>query len=338
MENNKFNKLLNEKYFLLKDIAKKYNYSEELLDMITFIYLSFYIDFGKKCDYPLYDLFNKVKIIYDIGTVNEISIKNGYGRTQDGIAAITIFTPNLKVFENVSLKQNPQTIILGTHVGKDLATEALKIEMLTHEVRHALMGYYNTNNLIDENTYYMRCGLHEKYYIKDDSLKNKYKVKENGSTIDEITNTYITELLINRIMELKKYRIENSTLNRYLSRVKTSQKDGRYRAIGYHNEIKLWYPLLLSEQFIDLVNQHQFDGDINIIKEYIESNTSLCSYEELSDLTDRIYNGNCRYNMELENNNIDFIQEHIKNIKKEKEIILDLKKNMDAKSLVKKQI
>ena len=42
--------------------------------------------------------------------------------------------------------------------------------------------------------------------------------------------------------------------------------------------------------------------------------------------------------MELENNNIDFIQEHIKNIKKEKEIILDLKKNMDAKSLVKKQI
>ena len=25
--------------------------------MITFIYISFYMDFGKKCDYPLYDLF-----------------------------------------------------------------------------------------------------------------------------------------------------------------------------------------------------------------------------------------------------------------------------------------
>ena len=85
MENDKFNKILNEKYFLLKDIAKKYNYSEELLDMITFIYLSFYMDFGKKCDYPLYDLFNKVKIIYDIGTVNEISIKNGYGKYQEEV-------------------------------------------------------------------------------------------------------------------------------------------------------------------------------------------------------------------------------------------------------------
>ena len=67
MDSIKFNKLLNEKYFLLKDIAQKYNYKEELLDMITFIYLSFYMDFGKNCDFPLYDLFNKVKIIYDHG-------------------------------------------------------------------------------------------------------------------------------------------------------------------------------------------------------------------------------------------------------------------------------
>ena len=90
MENDKFNKILKEKYFLLKDIAKKYDYSEELLDMITFIYISFYMDFGKKCDYPLYDLFNKVKIIYDRGTVNDISIKNGFGKIPSGVAAVTI--------------------------------------------------------------------------------------------------------------------------------------------------------------------------------------------------------------------------------------------------------
>lgn len=338
MENDKFNKILKEKYFLLKDIAKKYDYSEELLDMITFIYISFYMDFGKKCDYPLYDLFNKVKIIYDRGTVNDISIKNGFGEVPSGASAVTIFTPNLKVFENASLKQKPQTIILGTHVGDYLATEALKLEMLAHEIRHALMGYYNTNILIDENTYYMRSGLGETYYIKDDSLEEKYIVKERGRTIDEITNTYITELLINRIINLKKYRIENSDLNRYLSRVKTNQKDGRYRAIGYFNEIKLWYPILLNEQFINIVNQHQFDGEIDIIKDFIESNTNLCNYDELSSLTDTIFDGNRKYDRAIENNNVDFIQSHIANIKREKEIILDLKQNMDTKSLVKKQI
>lgn len=140
MDNIKFNKLLNEKYFLLKDIAQKYNYSEELLDMITFIYVSFYMDFGKKCDFPLYDLFNKVKIIYDYGTVDEISIRNNFGKIPGGSAAVTIFVPNLKFFKNSSLKQNPQTILLETHVEEYLATPALKLEMLTHEVRHALMG------------------------------------------------------------------------------------------------------------------------------------------------------------------------------------------------------
>ena len=137
-------------------------------------------------------------------------------------------------------------------------------------------------------------------------------------------------------MNLKKYKIENSTLNRYLSRVKTSQKDGRYRAIGYFNEIKLWYPILLNEQFINIVNQHQFDGEIDIIKDFFESNTNLCNYDELSSLTDTIFDGNRKYDRALENNNVDFIQNHIANIKREKEIILDLKKNMDVKSLVKK--
>ena len=214
-----------------------------------------------------------------------------------------------------------------------MATEALKLEMLTHEIRHALMGYYNTNNLINENTYYMRTGLSETFYIKDNGLKEKYRVEKVGRTIDEIINTYITELLINRIKELKKYRIENSTINSYLSRVRTSQNDGRYRSIGYHDEIKLWYPLLLSKQFIDLVNEHQFDGQIDIIKEFFENNTNLCNYNELSSLTDTIYNGNSNYTKELEKNNIDFLNEHIK---REKDIILDLRKNIDAKSLVKK--
>ena len=59
MDNIKFNKLLNEKYMLLQSIAKKFDYSDELLTMITLTYVAFYISLGKDCDVPLYDLFNK---------------------------------------------------------------------------------------------------------------------------------------------------------------------------------------------------------------------------------------------------------------------------------------
>ena len=331
MDSIKFNKLLSEKYFLLKDIAQKYNYNEELLNMITFIYLSFYMDFGKNCDFPLYDLFNKVEIIYDLGTVDEISLKNNFGKMPGGSAAVTIFVPNLKVFKDSSLKQNPQTILLGTHVEDYLATPVLKLEMLAHEVRHALMGYYNTNILLDENTYYMRSGLQETYYLRDDDTEEHFSTKRTGTTLDEITNTYITELLVNRIMSFRKYKIENNNLKRYLDSIKTGQPDGKYRAIGYNSEVKLLYPLLINEMFINLINQHQFDGEIGLIKEFIETNTSICNYEQLCELLDTIYNNNGKYPQEVKNNNIDFVHNHINSINYAKSIVLDINKSLVKK-------
>ncbi len=333
MGDSKFNKTLNEKYFLLHDIAKKYNYSEELLDMITLIYISFYLDFGKNCDFPLYDLFNKVKIIYGNGTVNDIAIKNNFESMPSGSAAVTLFTPNLNVFKDATLKQNPQTILLGTHVNEYLATPILKLEMLTHEIRHALMGYYNTNILLDENTYYMRSGLQETFYSKNDKLKDNFTTKNIGTILDEVTNTYITEILVNRIMAFKKHKIENNNLRLYLNSIKTSQADGKYRAIGYNSEVRLLYPLLLNEMFINLVNQHQFDGEISIVKDFIESNNDICNYEDLCQLLDEVYNGNGKYPLEVQNNNIDFIHNHIENIKKAKSIVL----NIESKILTKKR-
>lgn len=343
MDTIKFNKLLNEKYFLLKDIAQKYNYNEELLDMITFIYISFYMDFGKNCDFPLYDLFNKVKIIYDHGSVDEIAIKNNFGKMSAGCAAVTLFTPNLKVFKDSSLKQNPQTILLGTHVEAYLATPALKLEMLAHEVRHALMGYYNTNILLDENTYYMRSGLEETYYLRDDNIKEKFTTKRIGTTLDEITNTYITELLVNRIISFRKYKIENNNLKRFLDSIKTSQLDGKYRSIGYYSEVKLLYPLLLNEVFINIINQHQFDGEISLVKEFIGNNSNICSYEKLCELLDTIYNNNNKYSQEVKNNNVDFLHEHINNINYVKSIVLDInnslvKRNRECKKILVKSI
>lgn len=333
MDDSKFNKILNEKYFLLQDIAKKYNYNEELLDMITLIYISFYMDFGKKCDFPLYDLFNKVKVIYDNGTVNDIAVKNNFGPMPSGSAAVTVFTPNLNVFKDATLKQNPQTILLGTHVNEYLATSALKLEMLTHEVRHALMGYYNTNILLDKNTYYMRSGLHETFYSKNDKLKDNFTAKHIGTTFDEVTNTYTTEILVNRIMAFKRYKIENTNLRLYLNSIKTSQADGKYRAIGYNSEVRLLYPLLLNEMFVDLVNQHQFDGEINIVKDFIESNTGICSYEEFCQLLDMIHDGNSRYSADSPENDMDFIHTHIDNIGKVKSVVLDVKSKILKKEV-----
>lgn len=330
MDSAKFNKLLNEKYFLLQDIAKKYDYCEELLIMITFMYICFYMDFGKASDLPLYDLLNKVRIIYGTGTTDEVAVSNGLGHIPKGSAAVTLFTPNFDVFKNASLKQKPQTIILGTHVGDFLATPVLKLEMLSHEVRHALMGYFNTNKLLDPDTYYMRSGLNESYYTRNKEGKNPISAKHEGNTLDEITNTYITERLVNRIMSFQKYHHMDSKFKNYLSTLKTRQEDGIYRPIGYYSEVRLFAPLLQNQTFIDLVNQHQFDGEIDIIKDLINNHTDLCDYSSFCSLLDTVYEGNGKYPNEANNQNIEFVQEHIQNIQKVKSIVLDLNQHLSS--------
>lgn len=330
MDSVKFNKLLNEKYFLLKSIAKKYNYPEEILDMITYIYISFYMDFGKKVDYPLYDLFDRVRILYGIGTVSDVAVSNGYDPMEDGSAAVTLFMPNLKVFDNPNLKQEPQTIILGTHVGEYLATPALKLEMLIHELRHALMGYYNTNILLDKDTYYMRSGLQETFYHREPQMLKKFKVEERGRILDEVINTYISECLLHRILSFKKYKVDNVILRNYLNSLKSKQEDEAYRSLGYELEVNLCAPLLLLPIFCNLTNNHQFDGEIEIIKNFININTVLSDYSNFCNLLDTISIDNGSYEKEVANNNVDFINKHIENVNKAKAIILDLRKNISS--------
>lgn len=334
MENIKFNKLLDDKYSLMSDIAKQNDYNDELLAMITFIYVAFYMDFGKDADFPLYDLFNRVKIIYEEGNVAEISDKYGYGKMEAGSAAVTIFTPNFRVFNNPEEKQNSQVILLGTHVEDYLATPILKLETLAHEIRHALMGYYNTNKLIDENTYYMRSGLQETFYKRKDS-DNRVTSIDKANTLDEVTNTYITEIIVNRIMSFTNYDIKNNNLKRYLKILKTKQPDGRYRAIGYNNEVRLLYPLLLNDMFINLVNQCEFDGNINLVRKFIETNTDICSYDDFCKILDEVYKGNIAFANDVQEKNMDKINKHVENINKIKSVVMSIKENLDCPVLKK---
>lgn len=336
MDSAKFNKLYKDKYFLLKDIAKSHNYSDELLTIITLIYMSFYMEYGKKSDIPLYDLFNKIKLIYEPGNVREISLRHGYGQQDPRSAAVTIFKPNFKVFHDQSLKQIPQAILVGTHVGDYFATPALRLEMLIHEIRHALMGYFNSNFLIDDNTYYMRSGLHETFYAKKENFQDEFDIKDTGTALDEITNTYFTELLINKIKQFSNYCISDSNLKLYLNSIITKQNDGVYRVSGYHYDLKLLLPLLRNELFLNLVSQREFDGNIDEVKDLIETYSNGCSYLDFCQLLDDILEGNTLYDREVQENNVEFVTSHINNIKTAKGN-LGINERIKNKEFVKKR-
>ena len=332
MDDLSFNKVLNEKYHLIKDIAKNNNYTEELLNMLTFLFIAFYMDLGKDAEYPLYDIINNIKIIFEQGTLNDIAKKYKLKEMPESSVAITIFTNDLRKSKMTIIKQKPQTIILGTNIifqkSKQMATPTLILEMLMHEIRHILMGYYNSNIILDDNINYCRTGLHEIKYYPIIGSNDNYNIQEIGKILDEIYNTYATELLINRIIRFKKYNIQNQKLKIYLDSIMTHQPDNIYRSIGYNSMIRLFLPLLINKTLFDLVNYHQFDGQIQIIKDFIEHNSNLCNYEELNTLIDQIFSDNNQYETKRQENDMDFITTHINNIQKMKRIVLDINKNI----------
>ena len=178
------------------------------------------------------------------------------------------------------------------------------------------MSYFNTNILLDKDTYYIRSGLQETYFKKGNGITSMFSLETIGRTLDEITNTYITELLINRIISFQKYNIENQSLKSYLNSIKSNEQ---YKSLGYKQEVELLSPLLTNQTFINTINIHEFDGEISIVKNLFENSTEICNYKDFCNLLDDIYQDNRKH--KLENNT---------NINKLKAIVLDIKNNLES--------
>lgn len=62
----------------------------------NFLFVAFYMDLGKNVEYPLYDIINNIKIIFEQGTINDIAKKHKFKQMPESSVAITIFTNDLK--------------------------------------------------------------------------------------------------------------------------------------------------------------------------------------------------------------------------------------------------
>lgn len=83
---------------------------------------------------------------------------------------------------------------------------------------------------------------------------------------------------------------------------------------------------------INIVAQHQYDGDLDVIKTMIDSNTTQCRCLEFCELLDSILDGNKKYEEAICYNDLEFIQQHIEQIQKVKSIVLELNKKIHGYS------
>lgn len=148
-------------------------------------------------------------------------------------------------------------ICLGDVYNGKKISEIEFLNNFLHEFRHAL-----TSNMFD-------IGLR-----KDNNYIN----------IEEVYNTYFTEILINNLISLNYYDIHDYRIKRYLKKIK---QEYYYHSPAYREEMILTNPVILNKELSEEINRLSFKCENekarNIFPEFIKYATLL---DEISNILD----------------------------------------------------
>ena len=272
--NEELNKQIFNYYGYLQDIKKKYNYSDNLISLLTLIQISLNDLYGKKINDIFYKVLSDVEIIIKKGNTNSICKKLGYKVDSSVMGLYTnndpmnLFTPNLYYPKD--------QIIMGTKLKSKKISDIDMTDTLIHELRHALTSYLNTNKYINKEIFYKRSGISEYYFFKDED-----EMIALGMLLDEVFNVYFTDVLINNILNYKNNYIDKANIRKILSYIKYCSKDP-YESTAYDFEVALCKPLLVNKDIIDLANHAALTGEMDQFKDLFND------YDEYVDLLDEL--------------------------------------------------
>ena len=96
-------------------------------------------------------------------------------------------------------------------------------------------------------------GLRQEIYNK-----NKKTYIKIGNNIDEVYNTYITDINMTKLLALKKHNQSH-----FLKLLKNPQPSGYYQSGAYQELISFMYPLLLCEELTKCADEAAYVGDVS---------------------------------------------------------------------------
>ena len=96
-------------------------------------------------------------------------------------------------------------------------------------------------------------GLRQEIYNK-----NKKTYIKIGNNIDEVYNTYITDINMTKLLALKKHNQSH-----FLKLLKNPQPSGYYQSGAYQELISFMYPLLLCEELTKCADEAAYVCDVS---------------------------------------------------------------------------
>ena len=147
---------------------------------------------------------------------------------------------------------------------------------LIHELRHHLVAH---SEKFDGRYLIAKRGLNE---LTIDLFRyTSFKV---GIGLEELYNSYITELMLKDIPNIKNTNIKDESFQNYINNIGNK----KYRA--YREFVDFFMPLLTLEELTNFIDKETFNGNID----KIESEFNICfsniiKYEQLKRMVDYLF-------------------------------------------------
>ena len=249
MNNNGVNNLVNKCVELVNNARSTYNDSDEMKAMLYVSFVVFLLFYGDKVINKVYDLFKNVNIYCENDTLENIVKKYADGNEKIIIGKIT-------------KEENARSFYDGYHskifISKTSLTNELELtDRLIHELNHVFVG---TKCKILDNNLYVFTGFACTLKIAG------MVIKQNGVKFNEAINSLTSEEMINLLIGLSKFKINNKIVRDYL---KIFKKYKHYYTFSYTNFVDTLRDFYNVDEIKLRIKYSFINNDYKILESYI---------------------------------------------------------------------
>lgn len=277
---NHVNNLFNKCEPFIKSISNKYNYPNNIKHLLFLIIPSFLLKYGLEEENIVLECFANIPII-----INPKENK-----------VITAFYSALPQKKNDKYFLE-RFIVLNSYDSSSLLEH---LDNIIHEFNHAVNSY-KKSIICNNGNFTVRSGLSTATY-NDNNLITKEHV-----SFEEIINTKQTEEIMNILLNLSNFEIDNYEISTALYSIKNELKNKKYKSSAYANLGFVTKELLNNKTFLHTIEHLRLNGEIKTIPDWFDNIVGIeNSYFKLSNLLDEfqeiIYS--------IKNNKISFLKKN----------------------------
>ena len=247
MNNEFINNLIEQEIKFSDELAKKYNYPDNITHLLYLIIPAFIIKYKTTNRLIIENCFQTVPIfisgkqdkIYQAYYMSTPKYVNGEIETSKKVV--------LNNYDNIALIQ--------------------LIDNLVHEYNHAVNSIQNEVNIKDMVT--VRTGISHNYFNKNNL---KFIRKSDEIILEEVINTKQTESIIDIIKSFNDYEIRNTIVANTLYSINYSITSN-YKSESYYVESLVCKKLMENRTFISTFETLRFEGQIDDLHDFFDNIT-----------------------------------------------------------------